>query len=93
MVIGRRFRSGSPRTPRVAGAQTAGGHLRDDAGEAASLAGDRPAGHHARKTLAYARVSSHDQKPDRVRQASRLHYHGLSSGFQNIGVIQASEAA
>ena len=68
--------------------RTPGGHRRYDASEVACLAGNQPARQAHRKTIAYARVSSHDQKADLTRQADRLHQHCLTAGHTNIEVIQ-----
>jgi excisionase family DNA binding protein len=68
--------------------RTPGGHRRYDAGDVARLAGTQPAGRAHLKTIAYARVSSHDQKADLTRQADRLHQHCLGAGHANIEVIQ-----
>ena len=68
--------------------RTPGGHRRYDAGDVARLAGTQPAERSRLKTIAYARVSSHDQKADLTRQAERLRQHCLSAGHANIEVIQ-----
>lgn len=40
-----------------------------------------------RKTIAYARVSSHDQKADLERQKSRLEDHCLKAGYTHIELL------
>lgn len=59
--------------------RTAGHHRRDAATEAA--AGDQ------RKTLVYARVSSHDQKDDLERQKQRLRLHAATQGWTDVEAI------
>ena len=41
-----------------------------------------------RKTIAYARVSSHDQKDDLERQAQRLEQYCTEQGFDNVTVLK-----
>ena len=41
-----------------------------------------------RKTIAYARVSSHDQKDDLERQAQRLEQFCTEQGFDNVTVLK-----
>jgi predicted site-specific integrase-resolvase len=41
----------------------------------------------ARKTIIYARVSSHDQKPDLERQKQRLLMHAEARGWTNVEAI------
>ena len=67
--------------------RTPGGHRRYAGDEIAELAGDRHA-EAPRKTIAYARVSSHDQKADLARQAERLALHCAASGWSDAEVIQ-----
>ena len=69
-----------------AACRTLGGHRRYDllsVRETLGIAKAPPDG----KTIAYARVSSHDQKEQRQSQALRLQRHGEAQGWPNIEVI------
>jgi predicted site-specific integrase-resolvase len=63
----------------------AGGHRRYDLGQVRALLGldDGP----ERKTLAYARVSSHDQSEQLLTQAERLRRHCAAQGYDRAEVI------
>jgi putative resolvase len=65
--------------------RTAGGHRRYDLGQVRALFGLD--GGQQRKTLAYARVSSHDQSEQLVTQAERLRRHCAAQGYDRAEVI------
>ena len=80
----RRWHRSGQLVPRL---RTPGGHRRCAGDEVADSAGDHRA-EAPRNTIAYARVSSHDQKADLARQAERLALHGAASGWSDVEVIQ-----
>jgi predicted site-specific integrase-resolvase len=65
--------------------RTLGGHRRYDVNDLPTdgMAKDPAAG----KTIAYARVSSHDQKQDPERQSNRLQHECRERGFEDVEVI------
>lgn len=66
--------------------RTPGGHRRYRVDRVLSRLGlGKPAAH--RKTLAYARVSSHDQKPQLETQAQRLAQHCAARGYAHVEVL------
>ena len=60
---------------------TEGGRRRYDLSKLRPAAEGRPAQGDARRTIAYARVSSHDQKPDLERQAQVLESYCAAQGW------------
>jgi predicted site-specific integrase-resolvase len=64
--------------------RTAGGHRRYDAADInpETCVTERP-----KRTLCYARVSSHDQKDDLQRQISRLERYCAEQGFESVETI------
>jgi len=64
--------------------RTLGGHRRYDLAQIKRLAGHRlPEAQSARRTIAYARVSSHDQKDDLARQALLLSEYCTGNGWEH----------
>ena len=63
--------------------RTPGGHRRYDLSVVQALAKQDSLPPHPRSTLAYARVSSHDQKADLVRQAALLADYCAVHGWQH----------
>ena len=73
------------RTSRLVPAwRTPGGHRRDTVDELNSFTGRAAAG---RKTVGYARVSSHDQKDDLQRQAERLESYAKTNAYPGPEII------
>jgi putative resolvase len=68
-----------------ASCRTPGNHRRYDAVCAGRQLGLVPAGEG--KTLAYARVSSHDQKSDLVTQGERLRQHCVAQGWRDVELV------
>jgi len=66
--------------------RTPGGHRRYRVDRVLKQLGLRPSDAR-RKTLAYARVSSHDQKPQMETQARRLEQHCKARGYAHVEVI------
>ena len=64
--------------------RTPGGHRRDTVDELNSFTGRAAAG---RKTVGYARVSSHDQKDDLQRQAERLESYAKTNAYPGPEII------
>ncbi len=67
--------------------RTPGGHRRYDTAAVVAFGGDAVAVEVEAPTVCYARVSSHDQKEDLVRQEERLRRHCAEQGWTNVEVI------
>jgi predicted site-specific integrase-resolvase len=71
------------REEKIVASRTAGGHRRYDLAQLRGIAATRPIQPAKRMTLGYARVSSHDQKNDLVRQAQLLADYCTVNGWQH----------
>ena len=66
--------------------RTVGGHRRYSWQDIQPFCGQRAPEH--RKTVAYARVSSPDQKADLARQAARRERYGTEQGFERVEILK-----